>query len=434
MRSSSTRAFVTPDRRGANALSDAGFGVYVHWPYCESICPYCDFNVHLYRSVDQSTWIKAFRSEISHHARLLPGRKVDSIFFGGGTPSLMNPELVHAVISDVANAWTVTPRTEITLEANPTSVEAGRFAGYSAAGVNRISIGVQSLIDPDLKRLGRRHTAAMARQAIDIARQHFSSVSIDMIYARQHQSVEAWAGELRDALCSAVDHLSLYQLTIKPGTRFHSLARRGKLRGLPGEDMEADLLEVTDELCSRSGFPGYETSSYARPGYASVHNLIYWRYGEFAGIGPGADGRIVYNGSAHRTRAIAGPADWLRSTETTGTGVRLVESLPPDVLCQEYLIASLRLREGADLERYSAIADRKNAVPAYHGLVTDGFLEVDGRRLRATQTGRPLLDSVLGELCPDPPLPGPMGRDRAPPGLRGDESFPRSLSVGRNSG
>lgn len=425
---------MTPDRRGADALKDAGFGVYVHWPYCESICPYCDFNVHLYRSVDESTWIEAFRSEIGHHARLLPGRNVDSIFFGGGTPSLMSPELVHAVITDVASAWTVTPRTEITLEANPTSVEAGRFAGYSEAGVNRISIGVQSLIDPDLKRLGRRHTAAMARQAIDIARQYFSSVSIDMIYARQHQSVDAWTSELRDALRSGVDHLSLYQLTIKPGTRFGSLAKRGKLRGLPGEDLEADLLEVTDDLCSRSGFPGYETSSYARPEYASVHNLIYWRYGEFAGIGPGADGRIVQNGSAHRTRAIARPADWLRSTETTGTGVRLVESLPPDVLCEEYLIASLRLREGTDLDRYSAIANRENAAPAYHNLVTDGLLEVDGRRLRATHTGRPLLDSILGELCPDPPLPRPTGRARASPGLHGDESFPRTLSADRSSG
>ncbi len=424
---------MAPDRRGADALKDAGFGVYVHWPYCESICPYCDFNVRLYRLVDESTWIKAFRSEISHHARLLPGRKVDSIFFGGGTPSLMSPEMVHAVITDVASAWTVTPRTEITLEANPTSVEAGRFAGYSEAGVNRISIGVQSLVDPDLKRLGRRHTAAMARQAIEIARQHFPSVSIDMIYARQHQSIEAWTGELRDALCSGVDHLSLYQLTIKPGTRFGSLAKRGKLRGLPGEDLEADLLEVTDELCSRSGFPGYETSSYARPGHASEHNLIYWRYGEFAGIGPGADGRIVYNGSAQMTRGISAPADWLRSTETTGTGVRLVECPPPDVLCEEYLIASLRLREGTDLGRYSAIADRENAAPAYHGLVTDGFLEVDGRRLRATPNGRPLLDSVLRELCPDSPLPGPVGRGRASPGLRGDESFPRTRSAERNS-
>ena len=425
---------MTPDRRGADALRDAGFGIYVHWPYCESICPYCDFNVHLYRSVDESTWIDAFRSEISHHARLLPGRDVDSIFFGGGTPSLMSPGMVREIIADVSNAWTVTPRTEITLEANPTSVEAGRFAGYSEAGVNRVSIGVQSLIDTDLKRLGRRHTAAMARQAIETARQHFSSVSIDMIYARQHQSVEAWAGELRDALCSGVDHLSLYQLTIKPGTRFGSLARRGKLRGLPGEDLEADLLEVTDELCSQSGFPGYETSSYARPGYASVHNLIYWRYGEFAGIGPGADGRIVHEGNAHRTRAIAVPADWLRSTETTGTGVRLVESLPADVLCEEYLIASLRLREGTDLDRYSAIADRENAAPAYHGLVTDGFLEVDGRRLRATHTGRPLLDSVLGELCPDPPLPGPRGRERASPDLDGGNAFPKIFSTERNSG
>lgn len=394
-----TRAFVTPDRRGADALRDAGFGVYVHWPYCESICPYCDFNVHLHRSVDQNAWIKAFRSEISHHARLLPGRAVNSIYFGGGTPSLMNPDVVHAVITDVSNAWTLRPETEITLEANPTSVEADRFAGYSAAGVNRISIGVQSLVDSDLKRLGRRHTAAMARRAIDIARQHFSSVSIDMIYARQHQTVAAWTNELREALCSGVDHLSLYQLTIKPGTRFASRADRGKLPGLPGESLEADLLEVTDELCSRSGFPGYETSSYARPGYPSVHNLIYWRYGEFAGIGPGADGRIVYGGRARRTGALAGPADWLRSIEKTGTGIGFVEVLPPNVLCEEYLIASLRLREGADLARYSAIAGRNDAFPAHDRLVTDGFLEVDGRRLRATRSGRLLLDTVLGELC-----------------------------------
>ena len=390
---------MTPDRRGADALKDAGFGVYVHWPYCESVCPYCDFNVHLHRSVDQNAWIKAFRSEITHHARLLPGRKVDSIYFGGGTPSLMNPDVVHAVITDVANAWTVTSETEITLEANPTSVEAGRFAGYSKAGVNRISIGVQSFIDSDLKRLGRRHTAAMARRAIDIAQQHFSSVSIDMIYARQHQTVETWTRELREALRTGIDHLSLYQLTIKPGTRFASLASRGRLRGLPGEHLEADLLEATDELCSRSGFPRYETSSYARPGYAAVHNLIYWRYGEFAGVGPGADGRIVFDGSAHRTRALAGPADWLRSTETTGTGIHAVEALSPEALCDEYLIASLRLREGADLARYAAIADRENAVPSYYRLVSDGFLEVDGQRLRATHTGHLLLDSVLGELC-----------------------------------
>ncbi len=390
---------MTHDLRGADALKNAGFGVYVHWPYCEAICPYCDFNVYRKGPFDDSAWIDAFSAEIRHHASLLPERRVSSIFFGGGTPSLMSPDLVHGVIDAVSSEWSVDDRTEVTMEANPSSVEADRFAGYAAAGVNRISIGVQSFIDADLKRLGRRHSAATARRAIDIARKHFASVSIDLIYARQDQTVRAWTRELGEALETDVDHLSLYQLTIKPGTPFATLAARGKLPGLPGEDLEAELMEITDELCERAGFAGYETSSYARPGHSSVHNLIYWKYGEFAGIGPGADGRIVHDCRAHRTRAHANPADWLRAVEVSGTGIGEKEALSTKELSEEYLIASFRLRKGADLDRYAAIADGKVAEPAHDELVADGLLEVDGRRLRATKRGRLLLDSILKELC-----------------------------------
>ena len=406
---------------GGGIVTEAGFGVYVHWPFCRSLCPYCDFNVRLMRSVDPGLWRDAYLADIRHHASRLPGRRVDSIYFGGGTPSLMDPAIVDAVIAGIAAAWSVDSRTEISLEANPSSVEAGRFAEFAAAGVNRISIGVQSLRDADLKRLGRRHTAAMARDAVDTARKHVPAVNIDLIYARPNQTVTAWEGELREALALGADHLSLYQLTIKPGTRFGDLADRGRLPGLPGEALEAALYEATATLAAASGYPAYEISSHARPGSECTHNLVYWRYGEFAGIGPGADGRIVLSDGVHPTTAIRDPGHWLDAVRTTGSGTRSLGSLTPDSLAEEYLIASLRLAEGSDLDRLQAFLCGDSGLhPEQHRerrfgrlsravdeLVAAGILERGGPRIAATAAGRLVLDSVLRELCDPRPAARP---------------------------
>ena len=270
-----------------------GFGVYVHWPFCAAKCPYCDFNSHVRREIDQARWRRALVGAIETTARAVPGRVVDTVFFGGGTPSLMPPETVAAVLEAISSGWTLAEGAEVTLEANPTSVEAGRFRGYRDAGVNRLSMGVQALDDADLRALGRMHTVAEAVQAFDVARDIFARVSFDMIYARQRQSLDGWRRELGRALDMAIDHLSLYQLTIESGTRFGDLLARGRLPGLPETELAADMYRMTQDLCARAGMPAYEISNHARPGAESRHNLVYWRYGDYAGIGPGAHGRLT---------------------------------------------------------------------------------------------------------------------------------------------
>ena len=300
---------------------DAGFCVYVHWPFCASKCPYCDFNSHVrHEPPDEARFLAAFRREIAHAAGRTPGRTVSSVFFGGGTPSLMRPGTVAAILDAVAAAWSVVPGAEVTLEANPTSVEAERFRGYRAAGVNRVSLGVQALNDADLRRLGRLHSAAEALAAVAVAAQTFERFSFDLIYARPGQTLQDWEAELHAAIGHAAEHLSLYQLTIEPGTVFERLHRAGKL-AVPSDDEGRLLYDLTQAICAAHGLPAYEISNHARPGAESRHNLVYWRYGEYAGIGPGAHGRLVAGNSRIATVTEKHPERWLGLVEGGGHGI-----------------------------------------------------------------------------------------------------------------
>lgn len=373
-----------------------GFGVYVHWPFCAAKCPYCDFNSHVRGGIDQPRWRRALVAEIRAAAGEVPGRVVTSLFFGGGTPSLMPPETVAAVIDAVATGWNIAPDAEITLEANPTSVEAERFRGFRAAGINRLSMGVQALNDADLRALGRMHTADEALAAFAIARGIFDRVSFDLIYARQGQELGAWRAELRRALQMAVDHLSLYQLTIETGTRFGELAARGRLRGLPSPDVAADLYFATQEICGEAGMPAYEISNHARPGAEGRHNLTYWRSGDYVGVGPGAHGRLTIDGIRWATEAHRAPEAWLEAVESAGSGQSAREALSDRDRAVEMLLMGLRLSEGVDLGRYRALAGEDPAALAELGGL--GMIRTDAARLRVTPQGRPLLDAVLKRL------------------------------------
>lgn len=375
-----------------------GFGVYVHWPFCAAKCPYCDFNSHVRPAVDAARWRAALVAEIGRAAAEVPGRRVASVFFGGGTPSLMPPETVAAVITAIRSGWQVEDDAEITLEANPTSVEAGRFRGYRDAGVNRLSMGIQALDDADLRALGRRHTVAEGLRAFDVARGIFDRVSFDLIYARQGQSVLAWEAELRTALGLAVDHLSLYQLTIEAGTRFGELAARGRLRGLPAEGAAADMYAATQEICGTAGMPAYEVSNHARPGAGSRHNLLYWRYGDYVGVGPGAHGRLTLGGERWATEALRLPEQWLEAVEHSGAGEVPRERVAPADQATEMLMMGLRLQEGIDPERFAALAGRPLAVETLAELGELGLVVVRDGRLAATAAGRAVLDAVLLRL------------------------------------
>lgn len=372
-----------------------GFGLYVHWPFCQSKCPYCDFNSHVSAQIDQDRWRRAYVAEIARVAAEVPGRVLNTIFFGGGTPSLMAPETVAAVV-DAARAWPWANDIEITLEANPGSVEAGRFRAYRDAGVNRISMGVQALNDADLRRLGRLHSVAEAEAAFITARSIFDRVSFDLIYARQHQTAADWRAELGRALALAVDHLSLYQLTIEDGTVFGARHARGGLRGLPSDDLAADLYQITQEMTEAAGMAAYEVSNHARPGCESRHNLIYWRYGDYAGIGPGAHGRLTLPSGRHATEAPRMPAAWLTAAEA-GYGELPRERLSGADQATEYLLMSLRLAEGSDPDRYAALAGNFISPMKINGLIDDGLLYSEPR-LRVTDRGRVLLNAVLREL------------------------------------
>lgn len=375
-----------------------GFALYVHWPFCAAKCPYCDFNSHVAATIDQPRWLAAYRREIARLAAETPGRVLNSIFFGGGTPSLMAPETVAGVIEAARSAWPFANDIEITLEANPTSVEMGRFRAFADGGVNRVSMGIQALNDDDLRRLGRLHSVAEARAAFDIARDCFTRVSFDLIYARQDQDRAHWRAELTEALSMAVDHLSAYQLTIEPGTAFGARHAKGGLKGLPDDDMSADMYLDTQEICAAAGMPTYEISNHARPGAESRHNLVYWRQGDWAAVGPGAHGRLTLAGIRWATEAHRAPGEWLAAVEARGNGDSLREALPLSDRAIEYLLMSMRLAEGMDMARYQAhganlppdrIADLLGL-----GLVTTG----DGR-LAATATGRPVLNAILRELA-----------------------------------
>ncbi|MFC7702662.1 radical SAM family heme chaperone HemW [Plastorhodobacter daqingensis] len=377
---------------------NGGFGLYLHWPFCQAKCPYCDFNSHVSAAIDQSRWQAAYLSEIDRIGRETEGRILNTVFFGGGTPSLMEPELVAAVLDRIRRTWPQSNDWEVTLEANPTSVEAGRFRGYRDAGVTRLSMGVQSLRDEDLRRLGRLHSAAEARRAFDIARDCFDRVSFDMIYARQHQTLADWRLELDEALSMAIDHLSLYQLTIEDGTAFGARHAGGGLRGLPEDDLSADMYAMTQDRCGAAGMAGYEVSNHAREGSESRHNLIYWRAGDYAGIGPGAHGRLTLGTQRLATDTPTDPLAWLAQVERKGSGELPRQPLDGGDQADEYLMMSLRLAEGVDLTRHAALAGQTIPEHRIAPLQDLGLLELKGDRLCATADGRIVLNAILREL------------------------------------
>jgi putative oxygen-independent coproporphyrinogen III oxidase len=382
-------------------VSDDPFAVYVHWPFCLAKCPYCDFNSHVrHQPPDQQRHLAAFRREIAHRAALAPGRTVTSVFFGGGTPSLMEPSTVGGILDAISGAWTLAPDAEITLEANPTSVEAGRFRGYRAAGVNRLSIGVQALDDAHLKALGRMHSAAEALAAVRTAASIFDRFSFDLIYGRSPDHDPAsWRAELETAISHAAEHLSLYQLTIEPGTAFHALHRAGKL-AVPDEALGRALWDVTQETTARHGLPAYEISNHARPGAESRHNLVYWRHHDYVGVGPGAHGRIAVDGVRRAQATEKRPEEWLAAVERQGHGLVEDDALTPEEQGDEMLLMGLRLSEGVDLTRFRAVSGREIDPTRIAALAGDGLVERVGEaRLRVTPGGFPVLDAVVADLA-----------------------------------
>jgi oxygen-independent coproporphyrinogen-3 oxidase len=382
-------------------MSPAPLGVYVHWPFCKSKCPYCDFNSHVRDGVEQTRWRTALLRELEHAAREAPDRRVETMFFGGGTPSLMEPETVAALIARTRALWDSAPGIEITLEANPTSVEASRFAALAEAGVNRVSLGVQALDPTALKFLGREHSTDEALEALATARRHFARHSFDLIYARPGQTPEAWAEELERALTLAGEHLSLYQLTIERGTRFFTDHARGTFV-LPDEEASAAMFEHTQARLARAGLPAYEISNHARPGAACRHNLIYWRYQDYVGIGPGAHGRFAVGATKKATRRSSGPEAWLESVERTGHGTAETSSVEGRDMVEEALMMGLRLADGIDRATFASVTgvDPVEAIDAarLEPLVRAGFLEVDATHLRATAEGRQRLNALLERL------------------------------------
>jgi len=379
---------------------EPAFGVYIHWPFCLSKCPYCDFNSHVrHAAIDEPRFARAFITEIAATAARVPGRTVSTIFFGGGTPSLMQPATLAAVLDTIAQHWRVAPDAEITLEANPTSVESTRFRGYRAAGVNRVSLGVQALDDRVLTELGRLHTAREALDAVGVARTVFERYSFDLIYTRPSQEPSDWARELRAALNEAGEHLSLYQLTIEPETPFAALHAAGKLR-LPDDDTARALYDTTQEICAAHGLPAYEISNHARPGGECRHNLVYWRAHEYAGIGPGAHGRLEIGGERHATATEKRPEAWLSSVEARSDGIVSDDVLRHEEKSDEFLLMGLRLAEGIDLARYEAIAGRPLDPARIASLHEYGLVETTpAGRLRVTLRGFPVLDAVVADLA-----------------------------------
>ena len=375
--------------------------LYIHWPFCLAKCPYCDFNSHVRAQIPQARFRAALRREHAWEAARLGRRRLTSIFFGGGTPSLMEPETVAALIDDATNLFDPVPALEITLEANPTSVEAGRFTGFRAAGVNRVSIGVQSLDDATLHRLGREHSAAQAIAALETGRKIFPRLSFDLIYARPDQTLAGWRAELRQALTLAADHLSLYQLTIEPGTAYEALHRRGEIV-LPDPELAAELYAATGEEAATFGLHPYEVSNYARQGAESRHNLAYWRYTDYAGIGPGAHGRLTYDGQLVATRRHRAPEPWAALVERQGHGSTTEETLSAEDRAREMLLMGLRLTEGIDIDRFAA----RTGVTLTTALdpdilaraMAEGYLIQTAATLRATPEGRLRLDALLGAL------------------------------------
>jgi oxygen-independent coproporphyrinogen-3 oxidase len=381
--------------------TDPGFGVYIHWPFCRSKCPYCDFNSHVRERIDHARWRGALLAELEHYARDTPGRTVTSIFFGGGTPSLMEPEAVAALIQRVRALWPVANDVEITLEANPTSAEIETFRAFRAAGVNRVSLGVQSLVASDLAFLGRQHDAAQALAAVQMAASTFDRFSFDLIYARPNQTLEQWRQELDRALAFAAGHISLYQLTIEPGTQFEQAVARGDFRVLD-EEHAAELYEATVKRLGAAGLADYEISNFARPGEESRHNLTYWRYGDYVGVGPGAHGRLTIGGEKFATRQHRAPEAWLDLVERDGHATRQRDLVARPERLSEMLMMGLRLKDGVPRARIEAESaqsfDRAVDQARLKRLIDGGFLLLSDDRLAATSSGRQRLDAVLAAL------------------------------------
>jgi putative oxygen-independent coproporphyrinogen III oxidase len=384
----------------AEATRAAAFGVYVHWPFCAAKCPYCDFNSHVRHALpDQARYAAAFARELAHFAALTPGREVTSVFLGGGTPSLMQPATVAAILDTIGKHWRVSADAEVTLEANPSSVEADRFRGYRAAGVNRVSLGVQALDDAALKSLGRIHDVAEAKRAVDLARATFPRLSFDLIYARPGQTLESWRRELQTAVAMAADHLSLYQLTIEADTPFAKLFAAGKL-AMPEPELAADFYELTQDVSEAHGLPAYEISNHAAPGAESRHNLAYWRYDDYVGAGPGAHGRLTVDGAKRATMTEKHPETWLQRVDGDGHGLVTDELLTLEESADEMLLMGLRLREGIIPERYSSMSGRSFSAERLRFLQESGFVERSAEgRLRATRDGWLVLDSVVADLA-----------------------------------
>ena len=397
----------------------AGFGLYIHWPFCRSKCPYCDFNSHVEGGVDHARWRQALLAELDHAHASVGDRPLASIFFGGGTPSIMEPSTVAALIERAVERFGAEVDIEITLEANPTSAERERLSDFRAAGVNRLSLGVQSLEDKALRFLGREHGAKEALAAVDHAAMLFPRFSFDLIYARPGQTLEAWAAELRHALDYAGDHLSVYQLTIEPGTRFFNLHRRGEL-ALPEDDLQADMFECTRETLAAAGLPAYEISNHAREGEACRHNLIYWRAGDYAGIGPGAHGRITIDGQRFATSTVRMPRAWLERVEQHGHGEDARESIERDEQVVELLLMGLRLDEGIDVERLQRLSGRPLRATlnarAIDGFLNEGWIEHRDGSLRATGPGLARLNAIISELLN---LPASASIERVEGGIDG---------------
>jgi putative oxygen-independent coproporphyrinogen III oxidase len=383
-----------------------GFGLYLHWPFCKSKCPYCDFNSHVRATIDERRWREGLLRELDHYAAEIAAeggspRRLDSIFFGGGTPSLMHPDTVASLIERARLHWSFAPDIEITLEANPTSVEIERFHALAQAGVNRVSIGIQALDDQSLRFLGRQHSAAEALQAFEAARAHFPRFTFDLIYARPHQTPAQWRDELKAALARAGGHLSLYQLTIEPGTAFEGAVARGELE-IPDEATQAALYEITQELTEEAGLPAYEISNHARPGEESRHNLVYWRYGDYVGVGPGAHGRLTLKGRKWATRQHRAPEPWLDQVEREGHATRQRDEVGPEARLEEMVLMGLRLSEGIARQRFT---DETGSEPEVlfdraklDRLIAGGFLTLDETGLKATPEGRQRLNALLPAL------------------------------------
>jgi oxygen-independent coproporphyrinogen-3 oxidase len=374
------------------------FGIYVHWPFCATRCPYCDFNAHVRVDVDEDAWVEALEAELAFvRGRQEPAPIVSTVFFGGGTPSLMDGRTVGRVLERIAALWPMANDVEVTLEANPASTEAARFADYRAAGVNRLSLGMQALNDADLKTLGRLHDVAEARGALKLAQRHFVRVSLDLIYARPAQSVAAWRAELKQALTFGTSHMSLYQLTIEPDTPYALLTRTGKLH-IPADDLAADLYEATQEVMEAAGLPAYEISNHARPGEECRHNLIYWRYGDYAGVGPGAHGRVTWDGARIATAAIRLPERWVDSVARLGHGFADMTPIRDADGLREHLLMNLRLREGIDLAAYERRWGTRPAAAVIADLSAQGLVTLKDDVLAATPAGRLLLNRVITAL------------------------------------